>query len=328
MKSPFTGGDANLVVETRKFAFRKEEYECIYLCYQCADSGEKFTTTQLDTVNAAQVVNRYRSEHNIPFPDEIRETRSNYALSASKMSRILGFGENQYRLYENGEVPNIANGRLLRAIQSPKTFETFVDEAKEELNTEEYNKIKKRIEDCHARELTRNFLTNLIYGKPERNQYNGYAMQSISRLKNTMLFFIERFKGVFVTQMNKLLFYSDFLSYRENGEAITGLAYKAIQFGPVPNRWDKAYSLMEDIEQILVESKNGNTGNKLVSEMSCDLSCFTTEQLEVLGKVYETFKNDSPTSISNRSHNELAWSENVGTNSFIDFRYAFSLRAV
>ena len=44
MKSPFTGGDANLVVETRKFAFRKEEYECIYLCYQCADSGEKFTT--------------------------------------------------------------------------------------------------------------------------------------------------------------------------------------------------------------------------------------------------------------------------------------------
>ena len=32
---------------------------------------------------------------------------------------------------------------------------------------------------------------------------------------------------VWCTKMNKLLFYIDFLSYRENGMAISGLSYKA-----------------------------------------------------------------------------------------------------
>ena len=34
--------------------------------------------------------------------------------------------------------------------------------------------------------------------------------------------------------LNKVLFYIDFQSYRERGIAISGLAYNAIDFGPVP----------------------------------------------------------------------------------------------
>jgi hypothetical protein len=41
---------------------------------------------------------------------------------------------------------------------------------------------------------------------------------------------------VFCTKMNKLLFYIDFLSYRQRGIAITGLCFRAIDFGPVPDR--------------------------------------------------------------------------------------------
>lgn len=328
MKSPFTGGEAILITETRKATFRKEEYEYIYSCYQCVDTKETFTTTQMDKVNTAQIYNRYRAEHNIPFPDEIRDIRSRYGLSASKMSKILGFGDNQYRLYENGEIPSITNGRVLKAIQSPRTFETFVNEAKYELTEDEYVRIKKCIEDYSNKEWETNFMTDLIYGQSARNQYNGYAMQSISRLKNTMLFFIEKFSGVFVTKMNKLLFYTDFLSYRETGQAITGLSFKAIQHGPVPNRWSKVYSLMEDIDQVLVESKNGNTGNKLISEMSCDLSCFNQEQLDILNKVYRTFKRFTPASISDKSHEEIGWIDNISSRSFIDFKYAFELKAI
>ena len=54
MKSPFTGGEAVLVTETRKTVFRKEEYEYTHLCYQCVDTQETFTTTQVDTFNTSQ----------------------------------------------------------------------------------------------------------------------------------------------------------------------------------------------------------------------------------------------------------------------------------
>lgn len=328
MKSPFTGGDTVLLTEIRKAFFRKEEYEYTYLYYQCVDTGETFTTTQLDMFNTAQIYNSYRSQHGIPYPDEIKDIRSRYALSASKMSKILGFGDNQYRLYENGEMPNIANGRVLKAIQSPHTFEAFVDAAKSALHDDEYAKIKKRLEEYDEQSFMEGFMCNLIYGDRGRSRYNGYAMLSVNKLKNVILFFVEKFKGVFVTQMNKLLFYADFLSYRENGQAITGLSFKAIQHGPVPARWDRVYSLIDDVYQIEVENKNGNIGNKLVSEISCDMSSLTNEQFAVLEKVYDTFKNDTPASISEKSHEELAWIENNDTHSFIDFKYAFSLKNI
>ena len=328
MKSPFTGGETVLLTETRKAVFRKEEYEYTYLCYQCVDTKETFTTTQMDMFNTAQIYNSYRSEYGIPYPDEIKDIRSRYGLSASKMSKILGFGDNQYRLYENGEIPNIANGRVLKAIQSARTFETFVDAAKSVLQDDEYSKIKKRLEECDEQSYITGIICNLIYGGHGRSRYNGYAMLSVNKLKNVILFFIEKFKGVFVTQMNKLLFYTDFFAYREYGQAITGLSFKAIQHGPVPDRWDRVYSLVDDVYQIEVENKNGNIGNKLVSEISCDISSLTNEQLAVLEKVYDTFKNDPPASISKKSHDEIAWIANSDTHSFIDFKYAFSLKTI
>ena len=328
MKSPFTGGEAVLLTETRKAVFRKEEYEYTYICYKCVDTEETFTTTQMDDVNIAQIYNGYRNRHGIPFPDEIKDIRNRYELSASKMSKILGFGDNQYRLYENGEMPSLANGRVLKAIQSPGTFETFVDAAKDSLTDEEYVKIKKRLNEYEDRAFMDGLICNLIYGDSGRSKYNGYAMLSISKLKNVILFFIEKFNGVFVTQMNKLLFYTDFLSYRENGQAMTGLAFKAIQYGPVPDRWDKVYAFLDDIHQIEVEIKNGIIGNKLVSDISCDLSSFTKEQMEILQRVYSTFKNDNSTSISQKSHDELAWMENNELHSYIDFKYAFYLKNI
>ena len=42
------------------------------------------------------------------------------------MSQILGFGDNQYRLYENGDMPSEANGKILMSIQNPHIFESFV----------------------------------------------------------------------------------------------------------------------------------------------------------------------------------------------------------
>lgn len=92
-----------------------------------------------------------------------------------------------------------------------------MDAAKNVLSDDEYVKIKTRLEECEDRSFMDGLIHKLVFGDNIRSRYNGYAMLSISKLKNVLLFFIEKFNGVFVTQMNKILFYTDFLSYRENG---------------------------------------------------------------------------------------------------------------
>src|SRR5690606_4680479 len=81
-----------------------------------------FTDDRLDTLNMVQAINQYREKYGIPFPEEIRQIRGRYAVSASKMSEILGMGANTYRLYEAGEMPTVAGGRLILSVRNPEEF--------------------------------------------------------------------------------------------------------------------------------------------------------------------------------------------------------------
>ena len=132
--------------EKRTAIFRKEKYEYIHTGI-IDQNGETWTTTELDEENLNQVYNQYRERHGIPFPDEIRSLRKRYGLSAAKMSLILGFGTNQYRLYEEGEVPSISNARMMMATRDKNMFATFLEASRNELTTSEYNKVKKRLRE-------------------------------------------------------------------------------------------------------------------------------------------------------------------------------------
>ena len=219
MKSPFTGGNVCLQQENAELVFRKEKFQYTYLYYECEDTKEHFTTTEIDELNLAQVYNQYRIKYGIPFPDEIKRIREMYDLSALKMSEILGFGDNQYRLYESGDMPSEANGKVLNLIKDPVIFETFVRNARYQFDEKELKKILTKLNkviECQSS----NIGEELIYDSYTRGSVNGYATQSYYKLKNVLLFFIERCGGVFNTKMNKLLFYTDFLCYKKYGRVV------------------------------------------------------------------------------------------------------------
>lgn len=327
MKSPFTGGNVSLQQENSELVFRKEKFQYTYLYYECEDTKEHFTTTEIDELNLAQVYNQYRIKYGIPFPDEIKQIREMYDLSALKMSEILGFGDNQYRLYESGDMPSEANGKVLNLIKEPAIFETFVRNARYQLEEKEFKRILAKLNKVIESQLP-NIEEELIYDSYTRGSINGYATQSYKKLKNILLYFIERCDGVFNTKMNKLLFYTDFLCYKKYGRAVSGLAYKAIQYGPVPVRWDRVYSLVDGVDQDIVEFESGYSGVKLDSLLMPDMNVFSTEELSVLESVYENFKNSTAADISAISHNEDAWKKYYGTNKLIDFREAFTLKAL
>ncbi|MFK2137546.1 type II toxin-antitoxin system antitoxin SocA domain-containing protein [Bacteroides fragilis] len=294
--------------------------------YLCEDTKERFTTTEIDEINISQVYNQYRIKYGIPFPDEIKHIRQMYELSASKMSEILGFGDNQYRLYENGDIPSEANGKILSSIKEPSIFKVFVENAKNQFEAKEFEKILSKLKKVMEHEKS-HIKEELIFGSYSRGACNGYATQSYTKLKNIILYFIEKCDDTFNTKMNKLLFYTDFLSYKTYGRGISGLAYKAIQFGPVPVRWDRVYSLMDDVYPEIIEFNSGNCGTKLCSTLSPDFSCFSIEEQSILDAVWEKFKDISASDISELSHKEDAWEKYNTTNLMIDYKEAFTLRA-
>lgn len=329
MRSPITGGKVSLCWEWRDMEFRKETFRVMFPYYRCEDSGEQFTTTESDGVWYAQLHNQYCRKYGIPYIDEIRAIRERYGVSALKMAAILGFGPNQWRMYEQEEIPSVSNGRMIRSIMNPKVFLDMVESAREMLTEKEYLKITQRVKDIIASssnyhieqyEVERVFATT-------RGEQNGYGQLSLERLKNVMLYVLEHCQEVWCTKMNKLLFYIDFLSYRERGVAMTGLCYRAIDFGPVPERWERVYSQFDEIRQE-VRTIGEYEGIILQSDQAADTSIFSEDELYVLQTVCERLGECSSRSLSCMSHEETAWQIYHAMHEIIPYFEAFYLKGL
>ena len=172
--SPFTGAGATLRHEPAVMTFRKEQFGYIHQYYECDQTKERFTTTEIDEADLAQVYNQYRAKYGIPFPEEIKLIRQHYGLSGSKMSEILGFGENQYRLYENGDMPSEANGKILMSIMTPDIFRAFVCNARGQFSEEEFAKILEKAK-TQDRKKYPTFAYEYLFSTTRRSVYNGFA---------------------------------------------------------------------------------------------------------------------------------------------------------
>ena len=329
MKSPFTGKEMKRIHESRTWKFRGEEFPYIHTAWLCEDSGEQFTDDKCDTAGFVQVTNQYREKYGIPYTDEIVALRKRYGISAQKMSLILGIGVNQYRLYEQGEVPSVSNGRMIRSVSNPKVMLDILESSHNELSDSEYrkltDKIRSEIADGDRRKIEQ-YETSRVY-RTIRGAGNGYAPLSLSRLKNLMLYLLEHTNDVWCTKMNKLLFYIDFFAYRENGMAISGLSYKAIDFGPVPDRWDVVYSEFDEIHQEL-RSAGDFIGSVLSATVKADMTLFSEAEIKVIEQVCSRFNGLSSRELSRLSHEEQAWINHHDRHESIPFAEAFGLQAV
>ena len=324
--SPITGNHVHVIYTPDTWEFRGEKYDIMYVSYLDEEHGEEFTTTESDTVWYNQATNQYRTRHGIPYTDEIIALRERYGVSAAKMSAILGFGVNQYRLYEMGEVPSESNGKMIRGAMNPRVFLDYVESSRNQLTEREYAKITARVNEVIQQApawFEERAAVSRIF-RTRRGVENGFAPQSTARLKNLLLFVIGQMGDIFQTKMNKVLFYIDFYSYRERGMAISGLAYNAIDFGPVPQRWDRVYSAFDEIipQTRLVRDQECIA---LTATAEADMGCFSDSERGIIDSVCRKMKQLSAHDISELSHNEPAWQRYLHQTEPIPYSEAFQL---
>ncbi len=331
MKSPITGLEMKLTKEQRSMIFRKETFDIVFHYYQCEDSREQFTSAALDELNMNQVYNQYRDKFNIPFPDEINNIRSKYGLSASKMSEILGFGVNSYRQYEAGEIPSVANAKLIQMVDDPQNFMemTVLCGTLDEKARVKY--IQKAI--FLAGEKKRNIFNinfkEYLLGNHLADIYSGYRNPNFEKITEMVVYFSDKLSP-FKTKMNKLLFYADFLMFKQSCFSISGMRYKAIEMGPVPINFQSIFEYLankDEIDIFTTEFPQGYIGEQFKAKKNRPFRAelFSENELKVLEKVATVFKPTSTNEMIELSHLEEAWKKNEKNKSVISYEYAFDL---
>lgn len=334
MKSPITGKEMILSRERRSMDFRKETFEIVFHYYKCQDSGEQFTTTSLDELNINQLYNQYRDKFNIPFPDEIKKIRAKYGLSATKMSEILGFGVNSYGRYEAGEMPSVSNARLIQMIDDPKKFIDMVglcDLLDAKLKAKYIQKGELLINE-NKRNIFNSNLKDYLLGNHLANIYSGYRNPDLEKLTEMVVYFAEKTQP-FKTKMNKLLFYADFLMFKQSCFSISGVRYRAIDKGPILNNFQSIFEFLannNEIDIVSTQFSQRYIGEKFIlkKDRPFNASLFSEEELKVLEKVSTVFKSTGTKEIIELSHLEEAWKRNEKDKRFISYEYAFELNQI
>lgn len=331
MISPFTGGPAIPKLELRQRSFRNESFEIWEHFYLCPATGLRFSSPEQDGLNLVQVHNLYRTRHKIPFPDEIRNIREQYGLSAARMSEMLDLGANSYRLYEQGEMPSLANARLIRMMASPENFSRLAEEKRELFSASAWNRLQETLTAQRQPSAMPAIVAYLWNFHLEANEFTGFVKPKLEKVAQFVLYFAQ-LQQPLKTRLNKLLFLADFLHFKRHGCSISGANYRAIPFGPVPSHYHELFGILQNEGFVSIEEEayeHGGHGERFKPGKVFDPAAFSPTELACMEEVEAHFRAVRTRDLLDICHEEPAWLDNQEKRNLISYQqYGFRLKAL
>jgi len=307
--------EATLGVEKEVYNVRGEPIEIeaeVVICQKC---GEKIFDEERDSRNLEIAYDHYREKHNLLSPDEIRTIREKYGLSQRSLSRLLGWGEITVHRYESGAIQDNVHDSTLRLIENSENMQKFFEAKRNKLPPYTATRLEKRIADFLQEDIEQSF--QVCFERLVSHQHvdltSGFKEYDLEKLKNMILYLLKRLDGVLSVKLNKLLWYCDFLHFKETSVSITGTQYVRFQYGPVPNRYYFIIDIMQDEKlldksEIPFQTKDGTQqGEEFTALVEPDKSLFTEKEIQVMDSIADTFRNYTSTAIKEKSHQETAY---------------------
>ena len=144
-----------------------------------------------------------------------------------------------------------------------------------------------------------------------------------AKYQNAILFFIENCNNEYLgrVKLNKLLYYLDFLHYRDVGTSVTGDVYICAKYGPVPNQSEDVRKEMESSNMIKELKVEGSSNHNYEPLTKVDEAVFTKKELSLLKDISTKFKFVTKDEIVARTHLEAPWFYSE-MNEEIDYKYS------
>lgn len=123
------------------------------------------------------------------------------------------------------------------------------------------------------------------------------------KLINSIIYFLSNTKYCGKTKLFKLLYYLDFMHFRETGKSVTGLDYYAWQYGPVPKALaDEISSPSSNLKENISIQVNDNSFTVIKPKKKFNDKFFTKRELRILENVAYIFKEAKADDIIEASH--------------------------
>jgi putative zinc finger/helix-turn-helix YgiT family protein len=298
-------------------------------------NNEEIFDEKLEDKNLENIYNQYRKKHSLLTPNRIKETREKYGVSQRAFSRILGWGEVTIHRYETGALQDRSHNDALVLLENPDNMKTLLENNKNKINRKDYINIKENLQKLMKDDIDKTLEENITkkYFNEVLDKNCGYSQFNYEKFVNMILFFAVNIKRLFKTKLMKLLFYSDFVNFRNNTLSITGLKYIKNYYGPTPTKYELLLGeLFEKYITYQVEyvkpSKDNVEEYEFIKPLEKPtMGIFSQEEIKSMEEVLNAFKHLTSEEITQCSHKEEAWTK-PKNKEIISYEYAKNLTRV
>ncbi len=195
-----------------------ETYSYLGKVAHCIDCNSEIYVDEINDFNLKALYNKYREEHGIIPLEIILKIPEKYEIGKRPLSLLLGWGEQTFSRYCDGDIPTKQYSDVLKKIYNePKYYEQILEENKGNLKTEHtYKKSKKAVEEL---------LTNVVCESTKIDLVIEYLLAQCEDITPLALQ-----KALYYIQGFYYAFYKTFL-FREDCQAwVHGPVYRDIYF--------------------------------------------------------------------------------------------------
>lgn len=314
--------------QQQEYPLKKGVVEIPVKLSRCPACGGTFTDMKQAEFNYELAVKVFRREKNLLFPHQIKSVRDKYGLSQRQFSALLGWSPNTLSSYENNKIQDQAHNDELMLLKTPTNMKRVLEVHRTNLDEKVAAKLHERVRELVVEEqaaVERHQLNNLYEGVPV-GELTGNRPFDLNRFVQAAVYILKRSGPEFKTKFLKLLFYTDFLSFKRYNNSITGAVYVHITHGPVPDRFQTLIDFMEREKQleIAVVQIDDFEGEELSAKIVADTDCFSNDEINILDTVVDKFKSFKAKQMRDRSHKEAAY-EQTKPSEKISYKFAKEL---
>ena len=287
--------------------------ETFYFCTNVQDDENEFETGSMLNANLMNARNAYRSKKHLLTSDEIVELRENYGLTQVDLANLLGWGEATVSRYESKAIQDSSYDMMLRLVKDdPLQALELLKKNSDKFTMSKYWEIKTNIStklDTYGKEyLSRKTFESNYVAYDTESDSNGNALLDISRTEAMISYFSDSVPNLYKVKLMKLLWYADVLSYKENGRSISGMVYVHERMGALPI----GHRDLMNLEKLnVVEEYNSNYEPMIhiLPSVDKDYTVLSSDDISVLERVVNKFKNYNAKEIVEYMHEEKAYCE-------------------
>ncbi|MDF2672824.1 MAG: hypothetical protein K0R09_1089 [Clostridiales bacterium] len=133
-------------------------------------------------------------------------------------------------------------------------------------------------------------------------------LDNLIKLTKLVLYFSNNSsEKLYKTKLQKLLFYTQFLYYKLNGEKLLADDFINDYFGPTIEGLDEYLNTLESAG--LIKQSETNYGISIIPKIVLSKDDYSTEEKEVLKRVLKKFDKFTATEMSSYSYDEKLWDQ-------------------